>query len=193
MDLKDILGEIMANASGQSLEEHIEKQAFRNSLRPISEKVIGLPPEDWPNLAFNWDLSSQGRKYSFDGPGFLPSEKDIPAAYRQWEQDLHQYEIGWVSVNELDEKLCSFNHRKEPWVKGSSESRLADVIAHLSEGHSISPVVIQPASDNKVLFTGGNHRYTAAKFSGEQRIPVYYLPEHRGQLGAMVEIENVSS
>lgn len=79
----------------------------------------------------------------------------------------------------------------ELWLRrhGTWKSRLADIIDYLSSGLPISPITIRPNSENKIIFIDGTHRFTAVKFSGEETVPTYFLPEDFGQLRELVKIK----
>ena len=187
--MKEILDEICANSSGRDIDDIRREEIIMRRLEPIAKQIIQIPACDWPKLNFNWDLSDNGRCYSFDRPHFLPSEKDRKHAYRAWRENLLQYELRWFPLDIIDRKLSSCCFREVPWVEGGSDHRLAQVIAHVSEGHPISPIVVSPNVDDTIFLAGGNHRYTAAKFSGQKMIPVYLLPEKLEKILELLELQ----
>ena len=185
---------IQAKNSGLSLEEHMKSIARRKALMPKAKKIQGTSPTEWPKLNFNWDLSIEGRRYSFDKPVFLPSEQDIPRAMIKWKKGLRDFELGWVVLTEMDSVLCHFSRRngpKELWSLGNS-SKLAFVIAHVSEGLPISPPVVKPHSEGGIILNGGHHRYAAAKAVGVEIIPIYCLSANRNRIDELLSVKWVN-
>ncbi|MCI5168076.1 MAG: transcriptional regulator [Candidatus Electrothrix sp. GM3_4] len=187
LSLMDTLDEIMAANAGQTIEEHCESKAIREALMPKATQIKGTPPSEWPKLKFNWDLSLEGRQYSFDPFNSLSSARDI----EKWKLEFEDLKLGWVKLKEMDRHLCFFSRRdgiEELWNLGNS-SNLAFVIAYISDGLPISPPVVEPHSEGGVILSGGHHRYAAAKAVEEEKIPIYCRPEHRNKISNLFSIE----
>lgn len=154
----------------------------------------GALPSEWPKLTFNWDLTIDGREYSFDAPVFLPSVIDTYAARKKWKESLKEFDLGWVSLEEMDSYLCRYSRRdglKELWKVGNS-SKLSYVVAHISEGRPISPPVIKSTSNDEIILIGGHHRYAAAKVVGEKKIPIYCSSKDQKKIGVLLNIDWVN-
>lgn len=158
--------ELLAELDGVSLEEHRRESQLRERLRQIGERYRGKPPSEWPNLTFNWDLRSESQRFALDG-AMKPLEFSC--------QFPDGFALGYVDTREFDNALCAFNRRNlsELWEVGS-ESKLAYILAYLEEGLPITPPLVgTTTAKNELCLHGGNHRYTACKFGGLVRIPIY--------------------
>ncbi len=81
---------------------------------------------------------------------------------------------GMVNLDEFDRHLTSFNRRvdiNDLWKYGNP-SKLCYVLAYLEKGLPITPPLVSVANEELCL-SGGNHRYAAAKFSGQMQLPIY--------------------
>lgn len=192
--LSKILDVIAAKNSGQTIEEFRSSKNRHDSLTSKAVQIRGAPPSKWPTLIFNWDLTINGRIYSFDSPVFLPNEVDTYSARKKWKESFKEFKLGWVSLEEMDSCLCNYSRRdglKELWEVGNS-FKLAYVVAHISEGFPISPPVIKPTSNDEIILIGGHHRYAAAKAVGEKRIPIYCNSTNKIKVGHLLNIEWVN-
>lgn len=142
-----------------------EYERVRNKANEVYEK----PPEKWPLIIFNWDYRLESQRFCFDGLKQCEFEKMYPEGLI----------LGHMSLKEFDKYLCHFSRRDgdELWKVGC-QSKLARMIVYLSEGNPITPPIIKPIQDNKVIFQGGHHRYAVAKAIELIEIPIYAYPEH---------------
>ena len=155
--------EILAALGGEDAESLRREEALRGALEKKTEELLNLAPEHWPKLHFNWSVAPESWHYSFDGVTPTELAQNYPSGLC----------LGWVDLRTFDSRLCFFNRRRdtnELWNCGS-KYKLAFTLAYLSCGHPISPVVAAVALDGQLCLHGGNHRYTAAKFSGETTFP----------------------
>lgn len=156
--------EALAELKGISLEDYRREAAHKEKIRARGENFRLLPPSQWPQLKFNWDLTKDSQHYVYDSVS--------PEDFSRLHPD--GLVLGYVDVSELDAKLCHFNRRhslNELWECGNA-SKLSYAIAYLEAGLPITPPLVSVANEGLCL-AGGNHRYTAAKFSGEARMPIY--------------------
>lgn len=179
MSLPQTYEELLAELDGVSPEEYRRDASLRERLGQAGEKYRRKPPSDWPSLKFNWDLRPESQCYTLDG--VKPSE--FSSHYP------NGFILGYVSIKEFDEVLCHFNRRNlsELWDCGF-ESSLCYIIAYLEEGLPITPPLAAVTPSNEICLHGGNHRYTAAKFSGLDTIPIYIDPEHKAGLSKLVPV-----
>lgn len=64
--IEKLLEEISFSQSGDDLETYRHNVEQRNQLSLEAERYIDLPPDDWPRLSFNWDLSAESQRFSLD-------------------------------------------------------------------------------------------------------------------------------
>ena len=192
--LKNVIDEIAAKNSGQTVEEFRNSNIRHATLLQKAEQIRGTHPSKWPKPIFNWDLTFDGRIYSFDPPVFLPNEIDNYTARKKWKEGLMEFELGSVSLEEMDTYLCNYSRRdglKELWEVGNS-SKLSYVVAYISEGLPISPPVIKPTSNDEIILIGGHHRYAAAKVMGEKRIPIYCNSANLKRIDILLNVDWVN-
>lgn len=172
--------EALAVLLGENLDDFRKQQALRAEIRAASEHWIEAPPERWPPLFFNWDRDPANHRFALDG---LRAE-DFPKHYPSGLQ------AAWVDVEALDAVLCAFNRRAphELWSVGS-RSKLAYVIEYVARGLPITPVLIAPHPEG-ICFHGGNHRYAAARASGQLAIPVLFAPDHQAALSRCLPLRS---
>jgi hypothetical protein len=171
---------LLAELDGVSVEDYHREAAMRIRLAAIGEKYRRAPPSAWPELTFNWDLRPESQRFALDGMKSCDFEQSYP-------QGLV---LGRVRVPEMDAALCHFNTRndlQELWDCGF-ESSLCTMLAYLAEGLPITPPLVAVTPTNELCFHGGNHRYTAAKFSGLASIPIYVEPDNRSAVGGLVSV-----
>ena len=172
--------EIIAEINGISLEEHQEdmKQTKRHMKR--GQQFRRLPPDKWPKLIFNWDLTLEAQRFALDGS--KPKEF--------LEQYPNGFLLGRVATAEFDKVLSNYNRRNdlaELWECGS-ELTLCCMLAYLEEGLPITPPLVSVTEYGDLCLLGGNHRYTAAKFSGETSLPIYATSDQRPRIQSLIEV-----
>lgn len=173
--------ELLATLEGRDLEEYRAEKAEQAALRAEAEVYRSLNPDQWPTLSFNWSLDRTYWHKSFDGW----HSRDVAEHYPEG------LLVGWTDLQTFDASLCLYNRRRdleELWSCGS-ESKLAYMLAYLSHGNPISPIVVGFATDGQICLHGGNHRYTAAKFSGEQRFPFLCSTNDKEKLEQRLSID----
>lgn len=165
---KDHLGKIIdrvnAENCGLTLEEYEASMSYSKSLQEEGMKYLGKPVEEWPDLIFNWDYSQAGQHFAMDGVPLQEMLEIYPNGLR----------LGHMPLLDFDSKLARYCRRdtgKELWSLGS-DLRLAKVIAHLRRGMPMTPPLVIRVKD-EAFFSGGNHRYAAAKAVGLAVIPFY--------------------
>ncbi|MFV1849134.1 MAG: ParB N-terminal domain-containing protein [Thalassospira sp.] len=184
------LDEISARGAGLDLDEHLARQALNESLSAAIEEIIFEPISQWPSLEFKWDLSIEGREFSFDPPTFLPSDDPFKAR-KEWLHSLTELKLGFVLLEHLDPLLSSFCYTDiatELWTTGNAH-KLARVIAHVAAGQAMSPIVITPNRSGEISFVGGHHRYRACKATTQTVIPFYCYPDDSDLLSQLLEID----
>jgi hypothetical protein len=96
-----------------------------------------------------------------------------------------------VQLKKFDARLCHFSRRdttEDLWSLGA-KSKLAYIIAYVSNGLPISPPLVKPLKEQELIFQGGHHRYAAAKAAGVETIPFYVEPCNRGAVGDIVSVQ----
>ncbi len=58
--------ELLATFKGENLDAYRKRKEILNNVQRELKKYI-TPPSEWPKLKFNWDLTEDGQRYSFDG------------------------------------------------------------------------------------------------------------------------------
>jgi len=159
--------------------EYLEEKKLRERISTEAERYFNLPVSAWPKITMNWDTSKESQRYSLDAICEALFNFRYPQGFC----------LGYVSLAELDKKLCKWSHRddSELWTVGFP-SRLAYLIVYLSEGRSISPPFVRPFSHNELIFGGGHHRYAIVKAIGETEVPIHVLPEDKEQVGALLSV-----
>ncbi|WP_305374300.1 ParB/Srx family N-terminal domain-containing protein [Photobacterium leiognathi] len=170
----------LAQAFGYDSAEHYQL-SFEENERVFnkSKDLYNTPPEEWPAIKFNWDYCSESQRYCFDGLSQSEFEKCYPDGLV----------LGHMPLKVFDKYLCHYSRRDgdELWELGS-QSKLAKMIVYLSEGRPISPPIIKPVDNKKVMFQGGHHRYAVAKAIGIKEISLYAYPEHVEKLNKSMKI-----
>ncbi|MDT3618402.1 transcriptional regulator [Cronobacter sakazakii] len=155
-----------------SLEEH--ERIFNKS-----KEFYNKSPEEWPVIKFNWDYRLESQRHCFDGVSQSNFEKWYPDGLV----------LGFMPLKDFDKYLYHYSRRDgdELWELGC-QSKLAEMIVYLAEGHPISPPIIKPVDNNEVIFQGGHHRYAIAKAIGIKEISLYAYPEHVEKLNQFMKI-----
>ncbi|MDT8506302.1 hypothetical protein OYC61_018505 [Alcaligenes nematophilus] len=172
--------EVLANLRGEDSESFKEKDKERQEIIDEAKQYCYKNPKDWPILVFNWDLKAKSQRHALDGLTQKEFEEYNP-------QGLC---LGYVVLQNFDEKLSRRNRRTEDdlWKVGD-KSKLAQAIAYAARGLPITPPIATVTIDAKeVCLAGGNHRYTAAKFSGEAKIPIYVAPNDVKAVSELVTV-----
>lgn len=170
----------MAELDGISVEEYRREAELHTRLAKAGEKYRRAQPSEWPNLTFNWDFRPESQRFALDGMNLHEFAECYPDGLA----------LGNVAVVEFDKSLCNFNRRndlEELWDCGF-ESSLCCILAYLEEGLPITPPLVSVTTANELCFHGGNHRYTAAKFSGLTTIPIYAEPKNRLSIERLVPV-----
>ena len=185
-EMEDLLDQLIAERDGFDLGEMRAERAVREHVQQESEAYLGLMPEAWPALTWNWDFSAEAQRYVHDGASPRNFAASYPAGLR----------LGWVRIEQFDAKLSHFNRRDglgELWEVGD-QRKLADAIAYSRQGRPLTPPMVAPLRTDKggcaieVYLVGGNHRYTVAKFSGVVDMPIYVDPELADAVAAIVPV-----
>jgi len=170
----------LACLRGEDLAEYRKKAAQRSALSAESNRYRDLPPDQWPDLQFNWDLSFEGRCHTLDGTTPETFQSHYQLGFR----------LGWVAIANFDAKLCHFSRRdgiEELWSLGTA-SKLAHLIAYLAHGFPISPPLVKPLPSGELILQGGHHRYAAAKAKELDPIPIYVEPANVASVERIVSV-----
>jgi len=185
-EMEDLLDQMLCEEEGLDLAEMRAEGVAHAGVQEESDAYLGLMPDAWPALSWNWDFSARGQRYVYDGMPPSSFAAAHPAGLR----------LGWVQVEQFDARLSRFNRRNglgELWELGS-QSKLAQAIAYCRRGHPVTPpgVGLAWAEDGEVAtevcLVGGNHRYTVAKFSGLVDLPIYVDPTLADAVAAIVPV-----
>lgn len=185
-EMDDLIDQVICERDGFDLEEMRAERVVRESTWEEAQAYLGLTPEAWPALTWNWDFSTKGQRYVYDGL----SPPKFAAAHPQG------LRLGWVLVEQFDARLSRFNRRDglgELWEVGD-QSKLAQAIAYGRQGRPLTPPMVAPLRTpnanpaTEVFLVGGNHRYTVAKFSGLVDLPIYVEPELAEAVAAIVPV-----
>lgn len=174
------MDQISAANAGQDIGEYRAEKALRIRISEGSQKYVGKPSSEWPEIFLNWDLSKEGQRYSLDGSNKNNFAEHYPEGFL----------LGYVNLEEFDKKLCKYSRRdeRELWEVGF-EGKLAYLIVYLSENRKISPPLIKPLETGEVIFNGGHHRYAIAKEIGVETIPIHIQPESKAEIDAILNVE----
>lgn len=160
--------------------EQVRAQADEEArLTKLGKKYRKRPPSEWPPLRFEWDLDPRSQHFVYDGM----SEEEFSKAHPEG------LISGQVNVAEFDTVLCRHNKRsdlKELW-KYNDDSKLCYAIVYLEAGRPITPPLVSE-HNGELHFVGGNHRYTAAKFSGETQVTIYVMPKDKEAVQRLVAV-----
>lgn len=173
--------ELLAHLNGEDLETYRKRQQERAMLWKAAEPYLNMPPEQWHPLTFNWDLAKESQRFALDGIDAEAFRKHYPQGFV----------LGWLRLSDFDKHLSHFSRRdglEELWSSGDS-SKLAIAIARFKHGLPTTPPLVAPGEDkNQVFLAGGHHRYTVAKFSGQERLPIYADPDHVPTLSQIIPV-----
>lgn len=172
--------ELFDSIEGISVDVYRQQRAFKNDIRNKAEKVKNTPVEDWPEIKINWDLSKEAQRFCCDGMKQEEFDEYYPNGFF----------IYWVCLDDFDSVLGDYSRRDEGelWAVGS-ESKLAEMIIYLSEGHPISPPISSYVTEtNKIILSGGHHRYAVAKAIGEKNIPICMDMDNKIEIEKLIKI-----
>jgi|688.fasta_scaffold1131354_1 hypothetical protein len=158
--------EALASLKGISVDEYRREKEFKNEIRTRGESFRNKPPSEWPKLTFNWDYTKAAQCHVYDGMSIDKFDQYYPEGLM----------AGTVNLTEFDIRLTRFNRRddiNDLWKLGNP-SKLCYVLAYLEKGLPITPPLVSVANEELCL-SGGNHRYAAAKFSGQMQLPIYVV------------------
>lgn len=171
--------ELNAIINGEVLEIYRVNKIIHNDISNKSKKHICTPPDKWPSININWDLSKDSQCFTLDGCKNIQFNIDYPNGLI----------LGYVNVKEFDNLLCSHNKRnyQHLWSLGDKQ-KLAYLIQYASECRPITPPLVIPLATNQLAISGGNHRYTLAKFINENKIPIYVELQHKDRIANIISI-----
>lgn len=171
--------EFLALINGEDLDTYREEKKERSRIQSKAEKLIGLPSSQWPEINFNWDLSQESQRFSLDGENQKSFKENHPNGFL----------LGMVKLEDFDNKLCHFSRRDEGelWELGF-KSKLAFLIAYLSEGGNISPPFVKPLETDEVILQGGHHRYAIAKEIKVREIPIHIEPNDQSRINDIINV-----
>ena len=174
--MDDYLAQVFGYESAEDYKRAITEN---NRIFNKSKEFYNTPPEEWPDIKFNWDYRLESQRFCFDGLTQYDYEKEYPEGLI----------LGHMPLKEFDKYLCHYSRRDagELWQVGC-QSKLAEMIVYLSEGNPITPPIIKPIEGNEVIFQGGHHRYAVAKAIGLKEIPVYAHSKHVAKLDQFIDI-----
>ncbi|UUC96556.1 MULTISPECIES: transcriptional regulator [Comamonas] len=180
---KDQLAKIIdrqtAQSCGLTLDEYEALMAYNKSLQEEGALYLGKPVCEWPALVFNWDYSQAGQHFAMDGVTEQAMLEMYPNGLR----------LGHMPLRAFDQNLARYCRRdteKELWSLGS-DWRLAQVIAHLRRGMPMTPPLVIRVKD-EAFFSGGNHRYAAAKAVGLAVIPFYVNEDDVAEIEEILDV-----
>lgn len=171
--------EVLAEISGQSIEEYRAEVKLREHLFDKSQKYIETDVEHWPKIIFNWNINSNGQRFSLDGMSIDEFNECCPEGFC----------LGYVDLKEFDKYLCHYSRRDEGelWTVGC-QSKLARLIVYLSEARPIAPPLVKPLDNRELILQGGHHRYALAKVVGLKRIPIHVEPLYKDRISRLLSI-----
>lgn len=179
MNLDEVMDKVLADSSGETLEDYRAKKELRTKISRQASQYINTDSSLWPLITFNWDLSKEGQRFSLDGENEVSFKTHYPEGFT----------LGKVELNTLDKKLCHFSRRNEGelWKVGCKSS-LAYLIVYLSQKRPISPPILNPNINSEIMLQGGHHRYAIAKEINEKYIPIYVEPRHKKEINQIIEV-----
>jgi len=170
----------MAVINIKDLSTYKAEQVNHDDINKKAKRHKRLDPSEWPILDFKWDLNFDAQRFALDGYKIENFQKDFPRGFC----------LGWVLLQELDDKLCKHNRRErhELWKVGNPD-KLARAIEYICRNNLITPPLVAPIPEqNLVCLKGGNHRYTVAKFSYQKCLPIYIEPENCESINSILNI-----
>lgn len=172
--------EVLAELEGIPIDQYRREVEDERILRERGEAFRNRPPDEWPALHFQWDLRPDAQRFALDGVKVADFAEHYPSGFV----------LGHVELAAFDAVLCHFNKRNdlvELWECGFA-AKLCSVIAYVEAGRPLTPPLVGVAN-GELCFQGGNHRYTAAKFSGQTQLPIYVRPEDRAAVSALLDVD----
>ncbi|MFQ2355930.1 transcriptional regulator [Aeromonas dhakensis] len=176
MDMDNVLAKILGYKNIEDYKIALRKD---EQIDQVSKCLYNTEPKNWPPVKFNWDYSHKSQIFCFDGLSQSSFEELYPDGLA----------LGRMCLNEFDQYLCHFSRRdgNELWKLGC-QSKLARMIVYLSKGHPITPPIIAPVKNNKVIFLGGHHRYAVAKAKDIKEISLYASPNHVRKISEFMNV-----
>lgn len=175
--------ELYALVNGEDPVEAKRQAELRKRISKEAEPYINSPVTSWPEINFNWDVSTDSQRFSLDGVTQSNFKKHYPDGFI----------LGYVSLSQFDKVLCHYSRRDEGelWELGSKHS-LANLIVYLSEGRPISPPFVKPVDNGEVIFQGGHHRYAIAKVIGVDVFPIHVQRCNKAEIDKRVNVDWVN-
>jgi hypothetical protein len=162
------------------------------SLQPLSDAeikaVANLHPDRWPSTGqngINWDLSVQGRVFTFPPPCLQVLQ---PASHTDSRTD--SLVLGKAAFSDFDPLLHPFFRLTSDSLWSTLDSRkLARAILHIANGTPVSPGHLCVHEEGGFHWGDGTHRYEVLKRSGS---PVLYFlaePEDVARIETLLSVE----
>ncbi|HDJ1442214.1 TPA: hypothetical protein PPN70_004678 [Serratia rubidaea] len=170
----------------------LSRDELTESLQPFSDSEIkaveNLPPDRWPSIGqtgINWDLSVQGRVFTFPSPCLRVLQ---PASHTDFRAD--SLVLGKAAFSDFDPLLHPFFRLTSDSLWNTLDSRkLARAILHIANGAPISPGHLCVHKEGGFHWGDGTHRYEVLKRTGS---PVLYFlasPEDVARIETLLSVE----
>ena len=150
-----------------------------------SERLIDLPPAEWPHLTIRWDFAWSSAHHSLDGMSRVDFDKHYPAG---------SLSLVCVPISAARRVFCGNVRREdeELWSLGDKH-KLARALLWWIEGNRMTPPflrIVRNGADfnlpDCVTFNGGHHRFNICAAYGLDRFPAYIESADLEELIAMI-------
>lgn len=150
--------------------------------------VTNLHPDRWPSTGqagINWDLSVQGRAFTFPSPCLRVLQPASPADLR-----TDSLVLGKAAFSDFDPLLHPFFRLASDTLWCTLDPRkLARAILHIAKGAPVSPGHLCVHEGGGFHWGDGTHRYEVLKRSGSPDLYFLAEPEDVASIETFLSVE----
>ncbi|EOC3062505.1 hypothetical protein ACVS9S_003242 [Cronobacter dublinensis] len=167
-------------------DDHEQNRFFLSDAE--TEAVSFLHPEKWPSTGqtyINWDLSVQGRDYTFSPPDNRILQ---PTDSEHFRPDAMV--LGRALFSDLEPLLHPlFRHTADTVWEVLDTWKLSRAVLHIAKGWPVSPGHLCMHEAGGFFWGEGNHRYEVLKRSGSPCFYFLALPDDVVSIGYFLAVE----
>lgn len=168
------------------------KDDLTESLHDLSDAeinaVANLHPDKWPSTgqaSINWDLSVQGRVFTFPPPCLRVLQPVIHSDFR-----IDSLVLGKAAFSDFDPLLHPlFRQTSETLWSALNSRKLARAILHIAKGSPVSPGHLCVHDEGGFHWGDGTHRYEVLKRSGSPYLYFLAEPEDVARIETLISVE----
>ncbi|ELY5787850.1 hypothetical protein SNN57_003995 [Cronobacter sakazakii] len=153
-----------------------------------TETVSFLHPDEWPSTGqtdINWDLSLQGREYTFSPPDNRILQPTNSEYFRP-----DSMVLGRALFSDLEPLLHPlFRHTPDTVWEVLDTWKLARAVLHIAKGWPVSPGHLCMHEAGGFFWGEGHHRYEVLKRSGNPCFYFLAVPDEVACIDSLLAVE----